>query len=38
MKKDIIELKRFYDSMDREGKGYITLEDYTRNFKLMSNS
>lgn len=24
--------------MDREGKGYITYEDYARNFKLMSNS
>jgi hypothetical protein len=24
--------------MDRENKGYITAEDYTRSFKLMSNS
>ena len=37
-KNDIIELKRFYDQMDREGKGFITYEDYARNFKLMSNS
>eukprot|EP00347_Sterkiella_histriomuscorum_P002405 403368282 len=37
-KNDIIELKRFYDIMDRESKGYITYEDYSRNFKLMSNS
>jgi len=34
----VVEIKRFFDKLDREEKGFITADDYARNFNLMSNS
>jgi len=37
-KKTILEIKAFFEEMDRENKGYITADDYARHFHLTSNA